>query len=275
MKNIDCYNTFGFKAAWLRNFARLRADFWTQDADCVNKKQDSFLRFLRDANIVVGSKKTDRAKLTLSPFGEFILQSDCSSPSIWGLIVCELVYSPLFNWYVGNVERGAVYQPDHLKLLIASALENDNKGLKNRNVFDSIKTIMTETPIGEILGLGVCICDQKKTTAGIQRKLKSLERGSWTTPDPLVILYSLYKFAEAGQGGYYDFSLGSLMQEGVERDGVSPAQVFGIDRDTMEGLVKGLSVNHPDFVSGSFSLGLDNIRLNPEKRSADVLALFH
>ena len=37
-------------------------------------------------------------------------------------------------------------------------------------------------------------------------------------------------------------------------------------------LLNGLSINHPDFITASFTLDLDSITLNPDKTSADVLA---
>ena len=90
---------------------------------------------------------------------------------------------------------------------------------------------------------------------------------------PEVILYALYKFAEAC-GDYYQFSLETLMDDSIERDGVSPSRLFGLDRDDMVRILNGLSINYPEFISASFTLDLDNITLRDEKSSEDVLALF-
>ena len=60
----------------------------------------------------------------------------------------------------------------------------------------------------------------------------------------------------------------------VESDGVSPAEIFGLDRDTMEKILNGLSINHPDFITAQFNLDLDTITLNADKTTTDVLALF-
>ena len=98
-------------------------------------------------------------------------------------------------------------------------------------------------------------------------------RKSWDNPVPEVILYSLYKYAEAC-GGYYQFTLANLMDDSIERDGVSPTRIFGLDRETMVRILNGLAVNYPEFISVSFTLDLDNITLRPEKTSADVLQLF-
>ena len=97
-------------------------------------------------------------------------------------------------------------------------------------------------------------------------------RTSWQHPVSEVILYSLYKFAEAC-GGYYQFSLKTLYDETIEREGVSPTQIFGIDRKSMIGILNGLSANYPDFISASFTLDLENITLREDKSSRDVLGL--
>ena len=60
----------------------------------------------------------------------------------------------------------------------------------------------------------------------------------------------------------------------VEGDGISPAEIFGLDRDQMTKLLSGMSINYPEFINASFTLGLDNITLREEKTSADVLDLF-
>ena len=94
----------------------------------------------------------------------------------------------------------------------------------------------------------------------------------WPTPIPEVILYSLYKFAKAC-GDYYQFTLSYLMDETIERDGVSPTTIFGLDRDTMIRILNGLAINYPEFISVSFSFDLDTITLRRDKTPEDVLEL--
>ncbi len=55
---------------------------------------------------------------------------------------------------------------------------------------------------------------------------------------------------------------------------MSPAQIFGLAREEMEKILTGLNINHPEFITAQFTLGLDTITLNADKTSADVLALF-
>ena len=123
--------------------------------------------------------------------------------------------------------------------------------------------------LGKEIGLGECDYEIKNG----KRKLNSIYRKSWSNPVSEVILYSLYKFAKAC-GDYYQFRLRTLLDDSIERDGVSPTRIFGLDRETMIPILNGLSVNYPDFISASFTLDLDNITLDPEKTSADVLQIF-
>ena len=82
----------------------------------------------------------------------------------------------------------------------------------------------------------------------------------------------MYKFAEAC-GDYYQFTLSYLMDETIEREGVSPTTIFGLDRETMIRVLNGLAINYPDYISASFSFDLDTITLRKEKKSEDILAL--
>ena len=63
------------------------------------------------------------------------------------------------------------------------------------------------------------------------------------------------------------------MDETIERDGVSPTTIFGLDRDTMIRILNGLAINYPEFISVSFSFDLDTITLHKDKKAADVLEL--
>ena len=39
-------------------------------------------------------------------------------------------------------------------------------------------------------------------------------------------------------------------------------------------MLKALAINHPDFISVTFTLDLDNINLKEDKKALDVLDLF-
>jgi phosphoadenosine phosphosulfate reductase len=86
-------------------------------------------------------------------------------------------------------------------------------------------------------------------------------------------LYSLYKFAEKSDG-YYSFTLSYLCNNEIERTGISPTQIFGIDSKMMKDKLQNLATDYKDFITVSFSKDLDNIDLNKNKNSLDVVELF-
>jgi len=131
------------------------------------------------------------------------------------------------------------------------------------DIFSSL-TRLCELPLGSV-GFGIAEKDKSRYAY--------ITRLPWSIPNPEVILYSLYKFAEAC-GDYYQFSLSTLMDDSIERNGISPSRIFGLDRDTMVRLLNGLSSNYPDYISASFTLDLETITLSKEKTAADVLNLF-
>ena len=83
-------------------------------------------------------------------------------------------------------------------------------------------------------------------------------------------LYALYKFAEAC-GNYRQFTLTRLLDTSVESAGISPTQIFGLNRETMEKILNGLTFNYPDLIEARFTLGLDNITLKSDKTANEIL----
>jgi phosphoadenosine phosphosulfate reductase len=89
---------------------------------------------------------------------------------------------------------------------------------------------------------------------------------------PLVILYSLYKFAEAC-GDYYEFTVSRLLNYYIDSDGISPTQIFGIEEDELKTIMQGLTASCPDFITAKFTHDLNTISLNRNKKANDVLDL--
>ena len=68
-----------------------------------------------------------------------------------------------------------------------------------------------------------------------------------------------------------NLSLKALKHD-IEADGVSPTEIFGLEKEQMEPLLTGLSINYPEFINASFTHDLDNITLRSSKTSKDVLS---
>ena len=281
MPGLDRYFSFGARVQWLEIFEKYEGgpEFWKTDGDglVANKKKDAFLNFLKDADLVKYDKKADGDKYTKclpTSFASTVFHLGSASSTTWALILTNLAYTPAYNWFVRNLKVDSTYTPESLKLMLSDVMENDIKGLGKRNVVDSLKIVMCKTPLGKDGVFASVDSTEKISASGVETiTLNSLTRVSWQYPEPLVILYSLYKFAEAC-GDYYQFTLSRLLNHEIESDGVSPTEIFGLDQDQMEKILKGLTFNYPEYISATFTLDLDNINLNPEKTSADVLEIF-
>lgn len=280
MKGLDRYFSFGIRKNWMDLYFQDggSSEFWNTDGHGVvaNKKKDAFLNFLKDAGLVTYNKTNGGDKYTKnepSDFARKLFEYGSDSDIAWALMLCNLSYTPEFNWFVKNVTPHETITPDQMKYMLVDVMENDTKGLGKRNVSDAFKILLTKTPLGDVIGLGKCDYEEKVNASGNEViTLNSFYRDTWGNPNPEVILYSLYKFAEAC-GDYYQFTLNRLLDHEVDSDGVSPTQIFNLDRNIMEKILNGLTINHPDFITAQFNLDLDTITLNADKSSEDVLAL--
>ncbi|MFW0861876.1 MAG: phosphoadenosine phosphosulfate reductase, partial [Dethiobacter sp.] len=100
-----------------------------------------------------------------------------------------------------------------------------------------------------------------------------LVRTKCSVSDPRVVLYGLFKFAEKCND-YKEFTLATLLNDSIDRDGISPTRIFGLDRDDMTPILLGLSAKYPEFITASFTHDLEKITLAEDKTSRDVLDLF-
>ena len=265
VKGINRYLSVGVDANWIKNY------FKDNKYEPGNRKTDTMFSFLDDANVT--------KKRQFTSFGKKIIEIGIQKEISWELMLCNLAYSVPFRWYIENIPFNEAYELNRLDLDMEDATK------KARGEFwNGFKVILDSNEIFQQIGLGNPDITVKVNKNGEEKKsMNFLQRKSWDNPEPLVILYSLYKFAE--HCGYYDkkkkdyvkycqFSLTTLLDDTIERDGVSPTRIFGLSREVMIPLLNGLSANYPEYINVSFTLGLDTITLREDKKSEDVLELF-
>ena len=254
LTGINKYLSVGVDAGWIEAFAR------DNSFEPGNRKTDVMFGFLSDANVI--------KKRQLTPFGEFVFGFDLDGELPWALMLCNLVYTPQFGWYVKNV-------PFYETFTVESAgfrLKQEDIGDKAIGEFwNGFKVILDTTKPFNSIGFGIPDIEEKiNKTGDVKKKMLSLTRVPWANCDERVILYSLYKFAEEC-GDYKQFTLTRLLDHSVESAGISPTQIFGLDRPTMEKILNGLTFNYPDLIEARFTLGLDNITLKSPKSAEDIL----
>ena len=261
LKGVNRYLSVGVDADWIRQY------YADSSFEPGNRKTDVMFGFMGDAGMV--------SKRKLTAFGKFIGEQDLNNITPWALILCNLVYTPAFRWYMGNIPFYESYPEERLEIDMAETTK------KARGEFwNGFKTIFDTNKLFQSIGFGIPDITVKTLKNGSQqKKMHSIRRVPWDNPIPEVILYSLYKFAEAcgteeDPRSHYQFSLSTLLDDTIERDGVSPTRIFGLDREIMTRILNALSINYPAFINAAFTLGLETITLRDDKTSADVLALF-
>lgn len=284
MTGLDRYYSFGIKENWLRVYFDYEgtSSFWKSDGDgeVPNKKKDAFLNFVKDAGLVdedksLKGKEYKYIKYKPNKFAEKMFSLGVDDESMWAYLMCNLVYaedSEEFRWFIKNIPFSETSTPESIKLRLDEVMENDKSGLGKRNICDALKSFLIKTPFGKQLGLGSVIDYEEKVSSNGRETitLNYFVRGSWKNPDEKVILYALYKFAEAC-GNYRQFTLTRLLDTSVESAGISPTQIFGLNRETMEKILNGLTFNYPDLIEARFTLGLDNITLKSDKTANEIL----
>lgn len=257
MGSVDRYGNIGVEYDWVVDYFEKKDDFW-ENNDLGSNKIKNLRSFLEDAEVTHKRKYSDLASI--------IADIGITTQAAWGILISNLAYTSEFNWWILNTQIGHEYsQAEIVNMLGDNMTANSRSHVASayKNIFISNQVLGTE------LGLGDCDYELKNG----KRILNYILRKSWEDPIPEVILYSLYKFAEAC-GDYYQFTLETLMDDSIERNGISPTRIFGLDKDTMIRILNGLTINYPEFISASFTLDLDNITLRSDKTSKDVLQLF-
>ncbi|MBQ6632812.1 MAG: phosphoadenosine phosphosulfate reductase family protein [Ruminococcus sp.] len=250
-KSLNCYSHHAPKSDWFVQYFNYKNEF--DERHSLGSQMYSFFkRYLRDSELLDENGFTKTA--------EIIESLSLDNESSWAIMLVNLSYTPQFNWIIKKLDFNVLYSKEYtINLLVED-------GAKESWVNDIWSSISRFTNL-DFSKVGYGVADYNKS------KMVAITRLPWQNPDPLVILYSLYKFAEAC-GDYYQFTLSRLLNHDIDSDGVSPTQIFGLDREQMEKILNGLSVNYPEFITASFTLDLDNITLRNDKTSKDVLDLF-
>ncbi|MCC8153691.1 MAG: hypothetical protein LIP01_05420, partial [Tannerellaceae bacterium] len=252
-KSLDCYANHPPKIDWFNQFIKLGDKFGSENS-LGNNEIPAFKRFLRDAEVIANNADTK--------LGTLLRRDGIESENNWALMLTNLSYSPQVGWYIRTFNVGEQASQKYM-----AGLLSDMEGVSNsavKSIPNSLRRISL-LPLSDV-GFGSVINTTKEEGF-------ILSRTPWNIPDSKVILYSLYKFAEAC-GGYYQFTLSRLYDTTIDSDGVSPAHIFGIEKEDMIKILNGLSFNHKEFIHASFTLDLDNITLKEDKTAQDVFDLF-
>jgi phosphoadenosine phosphosulfate reductase len=249
MKSLNSFADHAPKQEWLRSFFELKEDFFSEHT-LGPMMFDMFRRFLKDASL--------NEKNRFTSFAELISQIGWETDTAQGLILINLVgENPQMQWYVNNFDVGKTYTRRTVEDMLTAI---DVKPKDAKSIAKSFKRLV-ETPLGTNLRWGFVTDDG------------NFIRTKCSLSDPRVVLYGLFRFAEKCND-YKEFTLATLLNESIDRDGISPTRIFGLDRGDMTPLLLGLSTKYPEFITASFTHDLEKITLAEDKSFQDVLDLF-
>ena len=252
-RSIDCYAAHGPKMEWFSEYVKLGERFKTE-CSLGNNQVPAFNRFLRDSGVVIGDTETK--------LGAMLRDTNLEDNVVWALMLANLAYTPEVGWYISHFGFNEFIPQSSIVNTLSTTEGVSASALK------SIPAALKRIAALPLKNVGFGFSEKSTKEDGGTRFIRT----PWL-PSPEVILYSLYKFAEACDG-YYQFTMSRLYDNNVESDGVSPVRIFGIEEEEMKKMLKGLAINHSDFISVTFTLDLDNINLKEDKTAQDVLDMF-
>lgn len=259
-KSLNTFADHAPKIEWLRLFFGTKQKFFT-DHNLGPMMISKFKRFLSDAGL--------NYKNNFTEFAKFVSSVGWESELAWGLILSNLVYgsvdqskrapNPQMAWYTNFMDLEHRYAREEL----VGALKE--LGISDKDAASIVKAFkrLAATPLGTVLNWG-----------RVEKKGKEeyLVRTAPKWGSPLVLLYSLFKFAEAMGGEYRAFNLGQLADPTAERQAVSPLRLWGATPAQLKAPLLGLNARYPEYIQVSFTHDLDSINLGPQS-SAQVLEL--
>lgn len=262
MGNIARYKTFGMRKEWLKEFFSDPIKWWEENSLGPVQKVSMRL-WLIDSEIIEVKKSGN----SLSTIGSILAQIGADDLFTWAVIWTNLAgKSPLIEWYVSELSWGKIYS---LKDLM-TALRNKYRDKTERTIRNAIRELtelFNYTPLGSELELGIPI-KRGKTTIAIEKKGVPVEPS--LKLHPLSILYSLYRYAERVER--YHITISELYENNIPE---SPYKLFGIPRSKLESILRSLEERYgKEWIDVAIVADLDNINLNPKKRSEDVVRLY-
>lgn len=252
-KSINSFANHAPKVEWIREFFELGNDYW--DNNTLNKKnqEPKVKRFLRESGVI------DKDSKCVGLF-DLITSIGWESETSWGIMAINFVENPQFAWYVNNLDVGIYYDREKVRDLLMA--EGVSKG-DTTSIVNAFKRFC-ELPMGTSLNWGFVVDNGNQ--------IASICRTKCVISDNRVVLYALYKFAEKCND-YKEFTLAWMMNDDIDRAGISPTRLFGLEYEETKSILMGLSAKYSEFINATFTNDLDKISLT-DKTLRDVLRLF-
>lgn len=251
ISGINKYMTFGLKEEWIQILAE-ETDNFRSTSMLGNRMIPSAITWFREARLIFDSTMVKPTRLL--DVGRTL---GFDSDFFWCLIWISLVNnSPLIKWYVCNTQIEELTPVDNLneKLALQVTSESVRKG-----ALQSLTGTIKNSPIGKSEAPIIQIEQKGVRILGLRRVPKSIE--------PLVVLYSLYLMANVADRT--SFTLSEMMTADFESPYISPLVAFGMNVEELKGQCMGIASVYPEYLSCTFTLGLEEVKVFPKEKSLD------
>lgn len=246
------FQNFGLRRDWLIFFLHNLND-WFVKTNLGNRQVESLKTWLRESELIdKNNKPTAIAKL----LSEIINKHELL---VWKIILVNLYYNVnLIKWYLNTLEWGTSISGKDLALKL---LKDDSNAKEKtaKNAISSLFNLFDCSPIGYELKIGVV---EKR---GRERYVKKIGTDNIHS---LAVAYSLYKAAE--HMGRRDFTISELYSKKFKG---GPYRLFGISRDKLERILRGLQEDKEQILQVDLVADLDNIYLRDDLSSLDIVKI--
>ncbi|RKY24746.1 MAG: phosphoadenosine phosphosulfate reductase [Planctomycetota bacterium] len=243
MRGLDRYKGFGLRSEWLKEFFKDPQGVWESDT-LGNRQKEALVAWLREAEIMDKNRR-------LTPTGTVLQVWGTENPATWWVIIVNLARnSPVIRWFLTNVGWGE----NLVKKQLVERMGDSMKERTRENAVNALMGLFEKTPLGQLAPV------YKEKGKRILYK-----KGVQQVPQE-VLLYSLYRFAEAR--GRYHMEMKELYDNAEE----GPYTIFGIPPEHLRKGIRGLAESHPDFLKADLVRDLENIYLSPQRSSLEVIS---
>lgn len=252
---INRYNNFGYREKWLAFFFAHTQTFFDNEEHGLNvaNQLPPFVNWLRDSEILqpLTREVTEIGKLLADKY------NNGEEKKVWEIIWINLVNnSEICSWYSQYASFNRTVSKIELEKLLEETLPQYSASVR-KNAFGALQNAFASSMLGGELGVGVISKVDNKPY---------IKREPNNDVSSVAVAYSLYKYAE--KQGRRSLTVSEFYNES-QTEGIY--RQFGMDRVTLEKILRSLQEESHHVLSVELNMGLDNINLRDDLSSFDVL----
>ena len=253
ISGINKYMNFGMKREWIDILISERESFRSTSA-LGNRMIPSAVTWFREAGLISESTSIMPTKLLEVAANN---GTDADNESFWSMVWIALANkSPLIKWFVCSTEFVKSYTIERLDEMLHCSVASDSV---RKGALQSLCSTLKTTPFAGEVAPVATIETKGNRVLSISRKPKSI--------DPFALLFCMYLIGNLTERT--SFTVSEMLTADFESPFISPLVAFGMTVDEFKAQCLGLSSIRPDFLSCSFTLGLDEIKIFPHEKSTD------